>query len=130
MANSPTDVLRRYLDATEAYDFATAWPLMCAEYRRSRPLEEYLAVMGALPRGGVPERSYGEEQIVGVEATVVVTWMSPDPDGMRALGEDVRAGRLSPEQYGHRVRTGDIPRKARPETFRLLLEDGDWRVAR
>jgi hypothetical protein len=130
MSDSPTDVLRAYLDASEAYDFERCWRLLCAASQLDRPLGRYLEVMRALPRGRVPSRIYGTELIDGDRATVVVTWMAPDPDGIRALGQLAQAGVITGEEFGRRIRDGEFPVKARDEVFELRLETGAWRLVR
>lgn len=125
---APTEILKFYLDRSEAYDFAACWSVLTEADQQARPLERYLEIMEALPRGSVPTRTLGDERIEGDRATVVVIWQSPDSEGMRALGQQVKAGELSAAEYSRRLRAGELPRKARPEAFELRYENGGWRV--
>jgi hypothetical protein len=97
--------------------------MLCSEAQRQRPLGVYLDIMNALPVGSIPERTYSEEVVTNGTAWVTVTWMAPDPEGLRELGK-----RVTSEEFSRRMQTGDIPMRPRPEVFELSLENGVWRI--
>jgi hypothetical protein len=120
---TPTESLRTYLDALAEYDFTAAWGMLCSEAQRQRPLGIYLDIMNALPVGRMPDRTYSDEVVTDGSASVTVTWMAPDPEGLLDLGK-----RVTPEEFSRRMRTGNIPVRPRPEVFELSLENGVWKI--
>jgi hypothetical protein len=132
---TPTDVLKKYLDAGAAYDFEAAWHLLCADRQQKEPLTEYLAKMSALPEGSVPEREYDDEDVSGDRATVRVTWMVADKEAFRAYSQELLAlhdkGAITKQEYSVRLQRAwehDLPRRPRSEIYELKLERSGWRV--
>lgn len=122
---SPTEALRRYLDANATQDFTSAWHLLCAADQDTRPLDAYLQVKEAAPRGNVPDRTFGQEEIEGDQATVVVTSTSAD---VAPLAEQVKAGTITMKEYGRRLRAGEFGSSPKDRTYRLCQEESGWRV--
>lgn len=142
--SNPGSVVISYLEASKRPDTDKAYELVSAEDRAFKTKEQLRQEAGDSPLAGVladiaKRTSYRikEERIQGNRADVVVAITAPDVS--KAVGSVMAAAfaaamggekskAAADEQIAKTLKTADLPLVTTEETYRLVKEEGGWKV--
>lgn len=142
--SNPGSVVISYLEASGRSDTDKAYELVSAEDRAFKTRDQLRKEAGDFPLSGVmgdiaKRTSYKikEERIQGNRADVIVAITAPDVTKAAgsilasafaaALGGE-KSKAAADEQIAKALTTADLPLVTREETYRLVREEGGWKV--